>query len=108
MVVRVKNIVGWKPIIKSVKIKHTRADDVQLSVDEIENVNNELNKSGFLGNDYLTMRRLEIEHEILRAAAKKTSPERRERLIKGIRKIVSDYKPVANEALLLFKDDRKK
>ena len=52
--------------IESVKIKHTRADEVQLSVDEIENVNNELNKSGFLGNDYLTMRRLEIEHEILK------------------------------------------
>ncbi|MFL2893467.1 MAG: radical SAM protein [Candidatus Pelagibacter sp.] len=47
------------------KIKHTRADDVQLSINEIEEVNNELNKSGFLGNDYLTIRRLEIEHEIL-------------------------------------------
>ena len=51
---------------KDVKIKHTRADDVQLSVNEIERVNEELKQSGYLSNDYLTMRRLEIEHEILK------------------------------------------
>ena len=51
---------------KNIKIKHTRANDVQLSVDEIEKVNKELKQSGYLSNDYLTMRRLEIEHEILK------------------------------------------
>lgn len=49
-----------------IKTKHTRADEVQLSIDEIENVNKELKLSGYLSNDYLTMRRLEIEHEILK------------------------------------------
>ena len=47
------------------KIKHTREDDVQLSINEIGNVNNKLRQSGYLSNDVLTMRRLEIEHEIL-------------------------------------------
>ena len=46
--------------------KHTRADDVQLSVDEIYEVNNQLKKSGYLKNDYLTMRRLEIEYDVLK------------------------------------------
>ena len=51
--------------IDNLKTKHIRADEVQLSVEEIEDVNNKLKESGFLSNDYLTMRRLEIEHEIL-------------------------------------------
>ena len=53
-----------------IKTKHTRADEVQLSIDEIENVNKELRLSGYLSNDYLTMRRLEIEHEILKNKSK--------------------------------------
>jgi len=52
--------------IETVNTKHTRADEVQLSVDEIEDVNIKLNKSGYLSGDYLTMRRLEIEHKILK------------------------------------------
>ena len=45
---------------------HTRANDVQLSVDEIEQINDLLSKTG-LSNERLTMRRLEIEHEILKS-----------------------------------------
>ena len=51
---------------EAINRKHTRADDVQLSLEEIEDVNLSLKKSGYLSNDYLTMRRLEIEHEILK------------------------------------------
>ncbi len=47
------------------KIKHTREDDVNLSVKEIKETNSKLKSSGYLKDDYLTMRRLEIEQEIL-------------------------------------------
>ncbi len=47
------------------KEKHTRADDVQLSVEEMKLVNSQIENSGYLSNDYLTMRRLQIEQEIL-------------------------------------------
>ena len=50
---------------KSNNIKHTREDDVLLNVEEIKDVNQKLKESGYLLNDYLTMRRLELEHEIL-------------------------------------------
>ena len=49
------------------KEKHTRGDDVQLNVDEIEEVNAIIKKSDYLSKDYLTMRRLEIEHKILKS-----------------------------------------
>jgi MoaA/NifB/PqqE/SkfB family radical SAM enzyme len=52
------------------KTKHTRKDEVNLSIEEIEEVNFKLKKSGYLKNDYLTMRRLEIEHEILQTKDK--------------------------------------
>tara|TARA_B100000900_G_scaffold248097_1_gene211112 strand:- start:19853 stop:21052 length:1200 start_codon:yes stop_codon:yes gene_type:complete len=52
------------------KIKHTRKDEVNLSVEEIEEVNSKLKKSGYLKNDYLTMARLEIEHKILQTKNK--------------------------------------
>ena len=55
---------------ENINIKHSRADDVQLSVDEIYTVNKKLKESGYLSNDYLTMRRLEIEHEILKTKSK--------------------------------------
>lgn len=45
--------------------KHVREDDVQLSLNEIKLVNSQLKESGYLSNDYLTMRRLEIEQEVL-------------------------------------------
>lgn len=63
-----KNIMstfGLPPKIGETKNeKHTRANDVQLDVDEIEKVNATLKKTGYL--DHLTMRRLEIEHTILK------------------------------------------
>lgn len=46
-------------------IKHIREDDVQLSTKEIKSVNETLKKKGYLNNDILTMRRLEMEQEIL-------------------------------------------
>ena len=48
-----------------IKLKHTREDEVNLNIDEIGKVNEKLKSSGFLKNDYLTMRRLEIEHQII-------------------------------------------
>jgi hypothetical protein len=45
--------------------KHTRENEVQLNFDEIKNTNALIKKEGYLSKDYLTMRRLEIEHEIL-------------------------------------------
>ena len=51
---------GAKPIFCDVE------EDMLISVSEIEKVNEELKQSGYLSNDYLTMRRLEIEHEILK------------------------------------------
>tara|TARA_B110000483_G_scaffold31611_1_gene38377 strand:+ start:1084 stop:2298 length:1215 start_codon:yes stop_codon:yes gene_type:complete len=45
--------------------KHVREDDVQLSLNEIKLVNSQLKESGYLSKDYLTMRRLEIEQEVL-------------------------------------------
>ena len=57
---------GLPPKIdEQIKEKHTRGDEVQLNVNEIEKINTIL-KKGCLSNDYLTMRRLEIEHEILK------------------------------------------
>lgn len=50
----------------NLKIKHSREDDVQLSIEEIKSLNDNLKKSNFLKNDYLTMRRLEIEYEVLK------------------------------------------
>ena len=52
---------------KSNNIKHTREDDVLLNVEEIKDVNQKLKESKYLLNDYLTMRRLELEQEILKS-----------------------------------------
>jgi MoaA/NifB/PqqE/SkfB family radical SAM enzyme len=58
---------GLPPKSEETKVqKHTRADDVQLDINEIKEINTILKKSGYLSNDYLTMRRLEIEQEILK------------------------------------------
>tara|TARA_B100000686_G_scaffold178307_1_gene185196 strand:+ start:701 stop:1312 length:612 start_codon:yes stop_codon:yes gene_type:complete len=43
-----------------------------------------------------------IEKEIYRAAEKPIPPEKKEKIIKSIRKIVSYYKPVVDEVKLLF------
>jgi sulfatase maturation enzyme AslB (radical SAM superfamily) len=51
---------------EEMNIKHTRGDEVQLNIDEIEKTNALIKKEGYLSKDYLTMRRLEIEHEILK------------------------------------------
>jgi MoaA/NifB/PqqE/SkfB family radical SAM enzyme len=58
---------GLPPKINQVtNVKHIRADDVQLNVDEIYDLNEKIKESGYLKNDHLTMRRLEIEHDILK------------------------------------------
>lgn len=45
-----------------------------------------------------------LEKELFKAAEKEVSPAKQEKLIKSIRKIVADYKPVADEIKLLFSD----
>jgi hypothetical protein len=48
-----------------------------------------------------------IENQLLKEGEQELSPEKQEQLIKSIRKIVTNYKPIVNEALLLFKNDLK-
>ena len=48
---------------KSINALKSNDNDKEINI-KIES-NNKLKESGFLSNDYLTMRRLEIEHEIL-------------------------------------------
>ena len=51
---------------EAINEKHTRGDEVQLNIEEIKEVNSLIDKKGYLSKDYLTMRRLEIEYEVLK------------------------------------------
>ena len=51
---------------ETINEKHTRGDEVQLNIEEIKEVNSLIDKKGYLSKDYLTMRRLEIEYEVLK------------------------------------------